>query len=140
MTSTLRLIVNSLADPDDQGDDWYAWATNQCGHFTIGAVLFGMAWFVGGSLVLAIMLSIVPGLIKEAADLKRSPRRWRDLRDCLRDVLFWSAGCFAVTAVAIGSSGLFVTTVASASGLLLAGVLSRARRQLDKKADVNITQ
>lgn len=129
MNRILRTILTALATPDDQGDDWYAWATNQCGHFTVGVILAGAVWFAVHDPLLAGVASISTALLKELSDYRRSPRRWADVRDSIRDVGFWTTGALTAIALSEADGALFAITLAAAPVALASGVVSRVRRQ-----------
>ena len=64
----ISTILTTLETPDDQGNDWYAWASNQLSHSMIGAVFTGIFCFLISPLIgfYALMLYAVG---KEISDL-----------------------------------------------------------------------
>jgi len=123
-------VLGALAIPDDQGRDWYGWATNQCGHALVGVVLAGAVWFLAQDPLLAIVVPFYAAVLKEAADYLRPPQSWAALRDGLRDAGFALAGALIALALATDAPVLFLVVTGGAAAVLVAGVVSRARRAL----------
>lgn len=113
--SILTSIVSQLRVPDDQGNDWYAWASNQCSHSLLG-VLIGLC-FPAAALVVVLAVSVA----KELADIYRMPTL-RTARDSAQDMIFWLLGAWA--AIAGETIGIVIFALATA---LLCGVIPRIR-------------
>lgn len=133
--SILSVILTELGRGDDQGNDWYGWATNQMGHALIGLVIavVGLTWLADDALG-AVLLSIGLALAKEAADLISGPVTWRAVRDGLRDLAFWSTGAALGIATSIGADALIALSISSLIALLIAGIVPRVRRAIASRS------
>ena len=129
----LRLIVDELSRPDDQGADWYAWATVQAGHALLGTMMAAAGLLLGQpALTVLLAVALGYGLLKELPDLAAQPG-WRMARDCLRDWLFVAGGAGLAVALHQNSPWAWVAMGAIASGLII-GVVQRARAALRAEA------
>lgn len=84
--SILSRVIGELSKPDDQGDDWYGWASNQLSHAFIGLVL---------AVHFGLLASVAVACVKEIADIIRKPT---NVVDSITDVAFWSLGALLVYA------------------------------------------
>lgn len=116
---SFRDILKELGKSDDQGRDWYGWATNQTAHAFVGV---GLA-VITGSIAAVVAISC----IKEAGDVFRS-LSVRTVRDSLVDIAFVLLGAGVVLCTPY--SELMVVLVAM--GLLI-GIVPRARLALGGK-------
>lgn len=87
--SILSSIIRELRAPDDQGDDWYGWASNQLSHAFLGVVI---ALFIPGR---AIEVALIVSLLKECFDLMRN-LSLRGAVDSLIDTMFWVIGAWLI--------------------------------------------
>lgn len=85
--SLLGKLMDELKRPDDQGNDWYGWATNQMSHTLLGVVT--ALHFPNAALQMAAIFA----LLKETADMFRGSK----LSDSLVDVSFWMFGAMLIT-------------------------------------------
>jgi hypothetical protein len=81
--SFVDTILGTLAKPDDQGGDWYLWASNQCAHALFGCIL--VLWGLG------MGAAMLPFIIKEAYDFYKVPT-WRTVKDSAVDLCFAGIG------------------------------------------------
>lgn len=129
MIRVLRAILAELARPDDQGRDWYAWATAQCGHALLGAILAGVGVMLGQpALTVWLVVSIGYGIGKELPDYASAPG-WAAARDSLRDALFVAGGAGLAVTLAAGSPWFWTALAAIVCGLAV-GTYQRAARAL----------
>lgn len=112
----LNGILTELDTPDDQGRDWYGWASNQCAHAFLGAVVGVL--FVSHSVLVAGAIAT----LKELTDIIRVPSA-RTLRDSVQDIAFWLLGAWVVSA----GENLPVAIILTAFALIC-GVIPRARK------------
>jgi len=109
-------FVAEVNTPSDQ-QNWYAWATNQCGHALLGAGLAVVLMALGAGGWFAWVFCVGSYAIwKEANDLQRGGTR----RDGLADVLFLGLGALHMT--------LWWWPVLSLAGVGL-GVIMRLRNE-----------
>jgi hypothetical protein len=126
MIEVVRAVLASLAQPDDQGRDWYAWGASQLAHAAIGVALAGIGIMAGlPAYTAAALAALGYGLAKEVPDFFRAPG-WRTARDCLRDALFVAGGTFVAAALAAGSPVEFGAALAAVITGLSLGVYQRA--------------
>lgn len=114
----LKSIIDQLGMPDDQGRDWYGWATNQCAHGFLGVIT---ALLFSGA---PIQMTLILALLKEAADLLRVTRL-RTVRDSAQDIAFALLGACLVIA-----GDLLPAVVIVIVFFLLLGIIPRARKAL----------
>jgi hypothetical protein len=125
----LLIILAELARPDDQGTNWYAWATAQCGHALLGAMMAAFGLLLGQpALAVWLVVGVAYALIKELPDYAIAPG-WRAARDSLRDALFVAGGAGLAAALYAQSAWAWVAMAAIAAGLII-GVMQRARAAL----------
>jgi hypothetical protein len=121
--SLLGRILVTLDTPDNQGRDWYGWASNQLSHVFIGAFI-GLYFYnfgIGGATVLSVIMAV----LKKISDLARVPT-WNTVKDAWHDITFWVIGTLFITN--IGDVRVFAYLSIGGTALLLAGVLERAVR------------
>lgn len=106
----IKLIIAELGRPDDQGRDWYGWASNQLSHAFIGLVLAIHFGFVA---------SVATACLKELIDLIKKPA---SIMDSVTDVVFWSLGAWMIYA----SDKVLVTILILFA--LTCGVIPRVRK------------
>ena len=121
----LTAILKELERPDDQGRDWYGWATNQMSHGLLGvagvAVIMGVVLpFVALGIVLALAAT------KEGYDLAKGGR----FKDSVQDFAFQSLGGVLALALMTQDQIAAWATVGIFTLGLLGGVIPRARRAL----------
>jgi hypothetical protein len=105
-------MIAELETPDEQGRDWYGWASNQMSHALLGVIV--ALYFPAAPLEMAAIVA----LLKETGDLYRGGK----FRDSLADVSFWVLGAWLVTAQ---DHNLALIALAIA---LVCGVIPRARK------------
>ncbi len=115
----LGRILKELKTPDDQGNDWYGWTSNQMAHALLGVVV--ALFFAGAPIEMAVIIAA----LKEVGDLAKNPAR-AVVQDSLQDILFWGLGAWLVSA----ESPILPTLVIAFA--LICGVVPRVR-QLHKK-------
>jgi hypothetical protein len=124
----LSVILKSLKTPDDQKRDWYGWATNQTGHFTIGVIITAIA-----VQLLPIHFAILPALvfagIKESIDMFRNS----SFKDSLIDWIFQGVGAIFSIVFFIKNFDLLNLTISSFLVFLVFGVIPRVRRAFWKQ-------
>jgi uncharacterized membrane protein HdeD (DUF308 family) len=124
----LSVILKSLKTPDDQKLDWYGWATNQTGHFTIGVIITAIA-----IQVLPVHFAILPALvfagIKESIDMFRNS----SFKDSLIDWIFQGVGAIFSIVFFIKNMDLLNLTISSFLVFLVFGVIPRVRRAFRKQ-------
>lgn len=111
----LAVIATELRVPDDQGRDWYGWASNQLAHAFLGVCLAVIFPWMG------VTMAAIVGTLKELGDIIRAPQ-WRTVVDSLQDVLFWVLGAWVVVGPDHGLP-IMLTFMA-----IIMGVIPRARR------------
>ena len=121
----LTAILKELERPNDQGRDWYGWATNQMSHGLLGvagvAVIMGVVLpFVALGIVLALAAT------KEGYDLAKGGR----FKDSVQDFAFQSLGGVLALALMTQDQIAAWATVGAFTLGLLGGVIPRARRAL----------
>lgn len=110
-------ILAELRTPDDQGRDWYGWASNQMGHAFLGT-LVAYAAYPGDEMLTALIC----GALKEFIDLARNQIDRAALMDSFADVTFWGLGAWIA---ATQGDMVAVTLMAFA---LVCGIIPRLRR------------
>jgi uncharacterized membrane protein HdeD (DUF308 family) len=124
----ITLILQELNKPDDQKRDWYGWATNQTGHFTIGVIITAIALQL-----LPIHFAILPALvfagIKEIIDMLRNS----SFKDSLIDWIFQGVGAIFSIVFFIKNMDLLNLTIGSFLVFLVFGVIPRVRRAFRKQ-------
>ena len=109
-------ILTGLRTPDDQGRDWYGWASNQMAHAFLGS-LAAYAAYPGD----AVLVAFICGALKETLDLMRNPIDRAALIDSVVDVAFWCFGAW------IASTQGDMVAVILMGFALLCGVIPRVR-------------
>lgn len=119
----IQNILKELERPDDQGRDWYGWATNQMSHGLLGVACVGVvtAWL---SPLIAFGIVLALAAIKEGYDLAKQGR----LKDSLQDVSFQGLGGLLAVALLAQDTPAIITIVVIFILGLLGGVIPRARR------------
>lgn len=97
-------LIKELERPDDQGRDWYGWASNQLSHVALGVM---------GAVLFNIMVVLLFAAGKEVFDLYKGGKPV----DSLTDLTFWGIGAFFLTAPGFITVFLLI--------LVLAGVVKR---------------
>jgi hypothetical protein len=119
----LSVILKSLKTPDDQKRDWYGWATNQTGHFTIGVLITCIA-----IQVLPLYFSILPAVVfaglKESADLLRGGA----FKDSFVDWTFQCVGAFFCIVLSIKNFDLVNLSVGFIILSLAFGLIPRVKK------------
>jgi hypothetical protein len=106
----IKLILAELGKPDDQGNDWYGWASNQLAHAFIGVILaIHFGWIV----------AISTACLKEIFDIFKKPL---SVIDSMTDIAFWSMGAWLVYA-----EDMVLVTIFIIFGLVC-GVIPRLRK------------
>jgi uncharacterized membrane protein HdeD (DUF308 family) len=124
----ITLILQELNRPDDQKRDWYGWATNQTGHFTIGVIITAIALQL-----LPVHFAILPALvfagIKESIDMFKNS----SFKDSLIDWIFQGVGGIFSIVFFIKNMDLLNLTIGSFLVFLVFGVIPRVRRAFRKQ-------
>jgi hypothetical protein len=135
MASPIDTIVKFLKAQDDQGNDWYGWASNQLSHAFLGVFFSGLALVLGGAWYYAIALLVVLGLAKKLADWSKQILTWKIVRDTIQDLLFFiNGGAFSLS-ILYGSIAVFVCATVSVSTLLVSGIVARIVQSKRDKAN-----
>lgn len=123
--SLIQNILKELERPDDQGRDWYGWATNQMSHGLLGVACVGVvtAWL---SPLIAFGIVLALAAIKEGYDLAKGGR----FKDSAQDFAFQSLGGVLALALMTQDQVAAWAAVSVFSLGLLGGVIPRARRAL----------
>lgn len=119
----ITTILTTLETPDDQGNDWYGWASNQLSHALIGVVITGVLCFLTDP-VIAFGFLVGYAASKEFFDL-RTKLNLRALRDSLHDILFQTSGSWLAIGLFVPSAQLFTIAALLGLTLLIDGVVSR---------------
>jgi hypothetical protein len=135
MASPIDTIVKFLKVQDDQGNDWYGWASNQLSHAFLGVFFSGLALVLDASWHYAIALLVVLGLGKKLADWSKQILTWKIVRDTIQDLLFFiNGGAFSLS-ILYGSIAVFVCATVSVSTLLVSGIVARIVQSKRDKAN-----
>jgi hypothetical protein len=135
MASPIDTIVKFLKAQDDQGNDWYGWASNQLSHAFLGVFFSGLALVLGGAWYYAIALLVVLGLAKKLADWSKQILTWKIVRDTIQDLLFFISGGVFSLSILYGSIAVFVCATVSVSTLLVSGIVARIVQSKRDKAN-----
>lgn len=135
MASPIDTIVKFLKAQDDQGNDWYGWASNQLSHAFLGMFFSGLALVLGASWYYAIGLLAVLGLYKKGSDWAKQVISWKIVRDTIQDLLFFINGGVFSLSILYGSIVLFVYATISVSSLLVSGIVARIVQSKREKAN-----
>lgn len=119
-----RTILDNLAIPDDQGDNWYNWAGNQLTHVLLGNVLVGGLWLK--HIPYEWQITILVALSKEIFDFLKNPT-FRTLRDNLHDLAFSCLGVLIGLAMVEHFPAWFFLSCIAVCAVLLSGVVSRIK-------------
>lgn len=111
----IRTILDQLETPDDQGRDWYGWASNQMSHAMLGVIV--ALYFQESPLEMALII----GAFKECTDLLRLPTMVT-AKDSLWDAAFWVLGAWVASASDLTLAVWFL------SFALICGVIPRVRK------------
>lgn len=111
----LQSIAKELRTPDDQGKDWYGWASNQLSHALFGVII---ALHLPGG---AIEVALIVALLKECFDLMQNFSR-RGAIDSLVDTAFWVIGAWLIVA----EDKMLATIILAFA--LVCGVVPRVRK------------
>jgi MFS superfamily sulfate permease-like transporter len=116
-------LLKELERPDDQGRDWYGWATNQMSHILLGLSISAVALPLTTPL-LSLMWALGAAAIKEVSDLLRGG----NLKDSVQDLHFQLLGAFlAVFIFTNFCQGIWIV-VATSALFLLCGVIPRVKK------------
>ncbi|MCA6392164.1 MAG: hypothetical protein IM607_12320 [Cytophagales bacterium] len=135
MVSPIETIVSFLELQDDQGNDWYGWASNQLSHAFLGVFFSGLVLVLGGAWYYAIGLLVVLGVAKKLADWSKQILTWKVVRDTIQDLLFFINGGVFSLSILYGSIVLFVYATISVSSLLVSGIVARIVQSKREKAN-----
>jgi hypothetical protein len=135
MASPIDTIIGYLEQQDDQGNDWYGWASNQLSHAFLGVFFSGLVVVLGGAWYYAIALLVVLGLVKKLADWSKQILTWKIVRDTIQDLLFFISGGTFSLSILYGSIAVFVCATASVSTLLISGIVARIVQSKRDKAN-----
>lgn len=119
MSGVIRTILAELERADDQGRDWYGWATNQLGHafgYMAIATVVAALWAPDAGTLVAIGLAVA----KELFDGFRTDNR-QGWKDCAVDLFFSATGA---ALVAFGTAWDLIALAAMAAALV-AGIVKR---------------
>lgn len=129
MVNVWALVVSSLSSPDDQGNNWYGWITNQFSHALLGVLIGGSVLLLDGGWYWALTLNIVVSGAIETWDMTSAPQDgWRTLRDSIQDFSFWLSGGLIAIGLYHNNSALFSVAVGLVTGLAVSGIWPRAIR------------
>lgn len=122
--SIARTILKALATPDNQGRDWYGWASNQLSHAFIGAfiAILWITYDLRNPMYAAAYVIIVK---KVFFDFVRAPVL-ATLKDAWQDAAFWIAG--AVLVGNVYNREIVAWVSFAGASLLLSGVIERTLR------------
>lgn len=116
-------VFSGLMTPDDQANDWYAWATNQLSHAMLGVAAGGLAVALGFSFVWTLVFVAAVVVTKELGDLARGAT----LLDSANDATFQLVGVAFAGALFLHSFiGMALSSVFGLS-LLFYGIYERAK-------------
>jgi hypothetical protein len=135
MASPIDTIVKFLKAQDDQGNDWYGWASNQLSHAFLGVFFSGLVLVLGGAWYYALLLLVVLGLAKKLADWSKQILTWKIVRDTIQDLLFFINGGVFSLSILYGSIAVFVCATVSVSTLLVSGIVARIVQSKRDKAN-----
>jgi hypothetical protein len=135
MASPIDTIVKFLKAQDDQGNDWYGWASNQLSHAFLGVFFSGLVLVLGASWYYAIALLVVLGVAKKLADWSKQILTWKVVRDTVQDLLFFINGGVFSLSILYGSIAVFVCATVSVSTLLVSGIVARIVQSKRDKAN-----
>jgi len=135
MVSPIETIVSFLELQDDQGNNWYGWASNQLSHAFLGVFFSGLVLVLGGAWYYAIGLLVVLGVAKKLADWSKQILTWKVVRDTIQDLLFFINGGVFSLSILYGSIVLFVYATISVSSLLVSGIVARIVQSKREKAN-----
>lgn len=136
MASPIDTIVNFLKLQDDQGTDWYGWASNQLSHAFLGAFFSGLVLVLGGAWYYAIALLVVLGAAKKLADWSKQTLTWKVVRDTVQDLLFFIVGGFFSLSILYSSIALLLAVTVVISALLVSGIVARIVQSKREKTNV----
>lgn len=136
MASPIQTIVSFLELQDDQGNDWYGWASNQLSHAFLGAFFSGLVLVLGGAWYYALLLLAVLGVAKKLADWSKQTLNWKVVRDTVQDLLFFIVGGFFSLSILYSSIALLLAVTVVISALLVSGIVARIVQSKRKKANV----
>ena len=122
----ITTLLKELERPDDQGRDWYGWATNQMSHTLLG---LGVAAVVlpWGTPVLALMAALGVAVFKEIADLIRGGV----VKDSVQDLHFQLLGAFLAVFLYLNFPEGIHSLLGSIVLCLLGGVIPRVRKTIE---------
>lgn len=135
MASPIQTIVGFLKLQDDQGTDWYGWASNQLSHAFLGAFFSGLVLVLGGAWYYAIALLVVLGAAKKLADWSKQILNWKVVRDTLQDLSFFIVGGFFSVSILHSSIVLLLAVTVVISALLVSGIVARIVESKREKAN-----
>jgi hypothetical protein len=123
----ITALLNELERPDDQGMNWYAWATNQMSHALLGVAL--AAVILTFSTDAAAMTAVfVFAFGKELLDIMRGGR----FKDSVQDLSFQLMGGLLAACLFTNTREGVWLAVAFLSLWIIAGIIPRARMALKR--------
>lgn len=125
MASPIDTIIGFIELQDDQGDNWYAWASNQLSHAFLGVLFSGGVLVSGGAWYYALLLLAVLGITKKQSDWARAEITWPVVRDTIQDLLFFMIGGIFSLSISINSLILFAVASSVTWTLLVLGIVGR---------------
>jgi len=128
--SLISTILDQLETPDDQGRDWYGWASNQLSHAVLGLLYAGAVQLWLHSVGIGAAVAMTIALVKEFFDIRRVPT-WRTAQDSLQDVLFQGIGAALASALYLRSSAIFILAAFFIAAALIIGIIPRARKAIN---------
>lgn len=129
--SVLSLIVDELGVPDNQGRDWYAWATNQMSHSFLGVLFFQTFFMAGLPLWCAAASTALIAAAKEAHDIYSVPT-WATALDSVQDFSFEIIGVILCVAMKKADGWLFLFAFCALFAVLFSGIIPRVVRAIKK--------
>jgi hypothetical protein len=135
MASPIDTIVSFLRLQDDQGTNWYGWASNQLSHAFLGAFFSGLVLVLGGAWYYAIAFLVVLGVAKKLADWSKQIFTWKVVRDTVQDLLFFIVGGFFSVSILYSSIALLLAVTVVISALLVSGIVARIVQSKREKAN-----
>lgn len=128
----ITLILRELKTPDDQGRDWYAWASNQMAHVLIGLTIAGLVAVTLNDLFLAGWVVLSFAVVKEMID---DICHGSTMGDSLQDIIFQLIGALLAVALYSNIQDLAYAAVSFGAVSLIAGIWPRARRALKAESE-----
>lgn len=118
-------IIKELSRPDDQGQDWYAWAANQTAHVALGVIIAGLVAVAWGDIVWAFIGATAFAVGKEIID---DLYHEADIGDSLQDIIFQLFGAWLAIGIYTDNHELVYASVTFIIVALIGGIWPRAKR------------